>query len=344
MMSNKTIVLTGIRSNGPPTLGNYLGAILPLIRLQKKRQYQVNLFLPDLHSIISSVEYNELYNNTLSTLRYFVAAGLDLNDQSTFIYRQSYIPAHSELTWILDCFSYYGELKRMTQFKEKSTHDDNISVGIFNYPALMASDILLYDAEFIPVGEDQRQHLELTRDIALRINNQFGDLFTIPKTWKEQLQFENLQNGIRIRSLKHPENKMSKSISDPSGTILLMDDVNTAKKKVYEATTDSYNKIDFNFDTQPGISNLLQILTLIQDRPLNETILEWRGKSNYGELKQCVANQIEILLNEVGNKFNSITDDSLTETLLRGESAMNVVANQKLYKVQQKVGLRPISS
>lgn len=343
-MSNKEVVLTGIRSNAEPTLGNYLGAMLPLVRVQKEQLYQINAFLPDLHSIVTPVKNKNFYENTLAMLRYIAAAGLDLSEPSTFIYRQSFIPAHSELAWIIDCFSYYGELSRMTQFKDRSQKGDSVSVGMFNYPALMAADILLYDAKFVPVGEDQRQHLELARDIAIRMNNQFGELFTIPEPWESQLKFNKLASGLRIRSLKHPDAKMSKSIADPSGTILLADSPDSAKNKIYEATTDSLGKIDFDFKTRPGISNLLQIVSLLENRSLDQVIAEWKGKPSYGDLKNVVATKVAEFMLSYQLKLSSISDDQLLKALAQGEKEMNEVAKRKLYKVQQAVGLRPSST
>jgi len=184
---SKPVILTGIRSNEEPTLANYLGAFLPMVNMQREfaGDYQINMFVPDLHSFTTPIDHSALYRNTLNNLKYFIAAGLDLNNPDTYIYRQSYIPAHSELTWILDCFTYVGEMSRMTQFKEKSAeHSESVTVGLFNYPVLMAADILLYDTEYVPVGEDQFQHLEITRDIAERFNNKFGEVFTIPENTK----------------------------------------------------------------------------------------------------------------------------------------------------------------
>ena len=203
----KQVILTGVRANEEPTLGNFLGAFVPMVDMQKKYagQYQINMFVPDLHSFTTPIDHGSLYEKTLHNLKYFVAAGLDLNDPDTFLYRQSYIPAHSELTWILDCFTYVGEMQRMTQFKDKSAeHSASVTIGLMNYPVLMAADILLYNAAYVPVGEDQFQHLEITRDIATRINNKFGEIFTVPHATTEQTKFIQRDNGLRIRSLTHP--------------------------------------------------------------------------------------------------------------------------------------------
>ena len=165
----KPVILTGIRSNEEPTLGNYLGAFVPMVDMQRRfsGDYQINMFVPDLHSFTTPIDHTTLYQNTLKNLKYFIAAGLDIHNENTFIYRQSFIPAHAELAWILDCFTYVGEMQRMTQFKEKSSeHASSVTMGLMNYPVLMAADILLYNAAYVPVGEDQFQHLEITRDIA----------------------------------------------------------------------------------------------------------------------------------------------------------------------------------
>lgn len=331
--------MTGVRSNDEPTLGNYLGAFVPVVRLQKEHagDYQVNMFVPDLHSFTTPIDHGTLHERTLKNLKYFVAAGLDLNNDDTFLYRQSYISAHSELTWILDCFTYMGEMNRMTQFKEKSASEDNVSVGLFNYPVLMAADILLYGAKWVPVGDDQKQHLEITRDIALRMNNKFGELFMVPEDWTKQLEFASLESGIRIRSLTNPEKKMSKSISDPRGTILLSDSPAEGAKKVMSATTDNVGEIHFDWKNQPGITNLLQILELLNS---NSNRQQWEGKSSYGELKKAVAESVETFLTEFQAAYQSVDETKLLQKLEKSEVQMRSVANTTLSGVQQAVGLR----
>ncbi len=340
---HKPVILTGVRSNAEPTLGNYLGAILPLVRLQATHagEYQINAFLPDLHSITTPTDYKQLYQSTINNLRIYAAAGLKLDDPNTNVYRQSYIPAHSELTWILDCFIYYGELARMTQFKEKSAKQTSVSVSLLNYPALMAADILLYDASYVPVGEDQRQHLELVRDIAIRMNNQFGELFVVPESWENQMKFNGNGAGVRIRSLKHPSQKMSKSIADPAGTILLSDDPKEAKAKVLAATTDSLGSINLNYETQPGVSNLLQIIASIQNKPLNEVVSEWKGESSYAKLKNAAADLVEATLSEFQAKLLQFSSEDALDTLSKHEEAVRGIAEAKLNKVQSSVGIRP---
>ena len=338
----KPIILTGIRSNGDLTLGNYLGAMLPLAKLQARHAnaYKFNMFVPDLHSFTTPINHQDLYSNTIRNLKMFIAAGLNTEHQETYIYRQSFIPAHAELTWILDCFVYFGELNRMTQFKDKSENKNTVSVGLFNYPVLMAADILLYGAQYVPVGEDQRQHLELARDIAIRMNNLFkSDLFIVPEAWNEQLKFAGLNKGVRIRSFKNPDKKMSKSVIDP-GTILLTDDPEEASKKIMAATTDSVGEINFDFATQPGISNIIQIIALLRDVPLNEVIAQWQGKHSYGDLKQEAAELVHKFLTTFQQKTSQIEDSYVDELLNRDEALMRQVANAKLLEVQQLVGLR----
>jgi tryptophanyl-tRNA synthetase len=212
---NKPIILTGIRANNDLHIGNYLGALLPIVDMaqQKAGEYQINLFVPDLHSFTTPIDHTHLQASIMQNLRVFAAAGLPLDNPDVHIYRQSYVPAHSELTWILDCFTGFGEMSRMTQFKDKSAQlgDDRISIGLFNYPVLMAADILLHGASYVPVGEDQSQHIEITRDIGERLNNQFGELFTLPKSVKEQHEFFDKEQGLRIKDLADPTKKIRRN-------------------------------------------------------------------------------------------------------------------------------------
>jgi tryptophanyl-tRNA synthetase len=340
---NKEVILTGLRSNAEFHLGNYLGAIMPMVELQRKHagQYQLNMFVPDLHSFTTPIDHGTLYEQSLSNLKVFVAAGLDINQPDTFIYRQSYIPAHSELTWILDCFSYFGELSRMTQFKEKAEGQPNVSVGLFHYPVLMASDILLYGAKWVPVGEDQRQHVEFAREIANRLNNRFDNLFVMPEDNAKQTEFAGRSEPVRIRSLRNPEKKMSKSVEDPAGTIMLSDNPDDAAKKIMEATTDSEGVIHYDWEKQPGVTNLLQILALLSNRQQQEVNSEWEGKSSYGELKSEVAETVKRFLGDFQSKLSEVNQDQLMQKLEADEAAMSTVANTTLERVQQAVGLRP---
>ena len=343
---SKEVILTGIRSNEEPTLGNYLGAFVPMVQLQQRYagRYQLNMFVPDLHSFTTPIDHTTLYENTLTNLKYFIAAGLDITDEHTFLYRQSFIPAHSELTWILDCFTGFGEMSRMTQFKEKSADtNNNVTVGLFNYPVLMAADILLYNARWVPVGEDQFQHLEITRDIALRMNHKFGELFTVPEPTAKQTAFIQRDTGLRIRSLTNPEKKMSKSSNDQKSKINLADTPAQARKKIMAATTDSLGVINFDWQRQPGITNLLQLLAILTNRPQAEVNAEWVGQTQYGPLKRAVAEAVATFLTDFQTRLADISDETLLATLERSERAMNEVASITLLRVQKAVGLRSTS-
>ena len=343
---SKEVILTGLRANSEFHLGNYLGAILPMVRLQQKHagQYQLNMFIPDLHSFTTPIDHGKLFEQTHQNLKVFVAAGLDIDQPDTYIYRQSYIPAHSELTWILDCFTGFGEMSRMTEFKDKaqSIGDDRITLGLFNYPVLMAADILAYGAKWVPVGDDQRQHVEFARDIAIRMNNKFGELFVLPADNAEQLKFSGREKPVRIRSLRNPEKKMSKSVEDLAGTIMLSDKPADAAEKIMSATTDSAGKIHYDFDKQPGVSNLLQILALISNQPQGEVNAHWEGKTSYGELKQAVADGVKNFLSDLQTKLGAVDEQKLTQKLESDEEAMRKVADTTLLKVQKAVGLRPV--
>lgn len=341
----KPVILTGIRSNDEPTIGNYLGAFLPIIdaALQHAGDFQINMFVPDLHSFTTPIDHTKLYANTIQNVKLFAAAGLPVNNPDVYIYRQSYVSAHSELAWILSCFTGFGEVNRMVEFKDKSQRfgDGQVSVGLFSYPILMAADILLYRGEWIPVGEDQRQHLELCRDLAQRMNNKFGDIFVVPHDLQKQQEFINRDSAPRIRSLRNPEKKMSKSINDPAGTILLSDNPDEAAKKVMSATTDSVGAIHLDWEKQPGVSNLLQILALLSNKSLNEIASEWESKTSYGELKTTVAEVVKSFLTNFQAKLSQVNEAELLRKLESDEKTMNEVANATLLKVQQAVGLRP---
>ena len=333
-------ILTGIRVNSELHLGHLLGVIVPMVRLANKhsKDYNVNIFVPDLHSIISEVD-GELSKNVLRTLKYYFAAGLELNE-NVHIYRQSHVPAHSELCWILNCIATMGEMNRMTQYKEKSEGRASCNVGIFDYPVLMAADILLYGAECVPVGEDQFQHIELTRNLALRFNNRFGEIFTVPVKTAEQVKFMGLADGLRIRDLLNPEKKMSKSTAAENSKIMLSDAPEKAAKKIMSATTDSYGKIKFDMWAQPGISNLLQIEAMVSGMPLQDVIATWSGETRYGDLKKKVAASVSGMLSEFQAKLGEISDEKVLELLEDGEKYANEVANAKLLEVQRAFGLR----
>ncbi|HUP26484.1 MAG TPA: tryptophan--tRNA ligase [Candidatus Limnocylindrales bacterium] len=335
----KQVILTGLRANNDLHIGNYLGALLPMIDMANKHagEYQINLFVPDLHSFTTPIDHSLLYDQTISNLKIYVAAGLDTSNQDIHIYRQSFVSAHSELTWILDCFTGFGEMSRMTQFKDKSDKlsEDRISVGLFNYPVLMAADILLYGASYVPVGDDQTQHIEFTRDIAERLNAKFGELFVVPKPVKDQHQFFGKDQGLRIRDFTEPSKKMSKSDETGKGVIFLRDSPESARQKIMSAATDSFNDIRHDYKERAGISNLLDILTL-----LGGNAQEFIGQNQYGPLKSAVADKVADFLNTFQTKLAQVDDKALTQKLAASEATMNEQANQTLHKVQQALGLR----
>ena len=343
----KPVILTGIRANNDLTIGNYLGALLPIIDMAKSRagEYQVNLFVPDLHSFTTPIDHAQLQTQIMQNLRVFAAAGLPLDNPDVHIYRQSYVPAHSELTWILDCFTGMGEMGRMTQFKDKSAKlsEDRISLGLFNYPVLMAADILLYNAQYVPVGDDQTQHLEFTRDIAERLNNQFGELFTVPLPVPKQHEFFGKDQGLRIRDLLDPAKKMSKSDETGRGVIFMSDTPEVASKKIMSAATDSFGEVKFDIRERPGVTNLLQILGLLSGRPQQEVTAEWEGKTSYGDLKKAVAEVVSKFLEDFQAKLAAVDDQKILQKLEASEKQMNETANATLSRAQQAVGLRPKS-
>ena len=338
------MILTGLRANNDLTIGNYLGALLPMIDMAKRRagEYQVNLFVPDLHSFTTPIDHSKLYNQVLHNIKVYIAAGLPIDHEDVHVYRQSYVPAHSELTWILDCFTGMGEMGRMTQFKDKSAklNEDRISVGLFNYPVLMAADILLYNASYVPVGDDQTQHLEFTRDIATRMNNQFGELFTVPLPVPKQHEFFGKDQGLRVRDLMDPTKKMSKSDETGKGVVFLSDTPEAATKKIMSAATDSFGEIKFDMQERPGISNLLQILALLSGRPLADVIAEWEGTSSYGDLKKAVAEAVAAFLDKFQSRLAGVDESSLLAKLESSEKLMRASAGETLLRAQEAVGLR----
>ncbi len=349
MNPTKPVILTGVRANNDIHIGNYFGAILPIVDMAKRRStdFDINLFIPDLHSFTTPIDHSKLYGSILSNARIYTAAGLPLDNEAIHLYRQSRIPAHSELAWILDCFTGFGEMSRMTQFKDKSDklHGDQISVGLFNYPVLMAADILLYNATYVPVGDDQTQHLEFTRDIAERMNRKFGELFTVPKPVAEQHQFFGKDQGLRIKDLANPTKKMSKSDDTGKGVIFLGDNPRVAHKKIMSATTDSLGKVQYDKENQPGISNLLEILTLVRqdagrDVTLEQTISEFTGMERYGDFKCIVADETAEFLTNFQARLAAVDEPAIETKLQSSEQAMNRIANQTLHRVQKAVGLR----
>lgn len=341
---SKPVILTGLRANNDLHIGNYLGALLPLIDMatQHSGEYQVNLFVPDLHSFTTPIDHSALQADIMANLRAFVAAGLPLDNPDVHLYRQSYIPAHSELAWIFNCFTGFGELSRMTEFKDKSARlgIDHIGVGQFGYPTLMAADILLYGASYVPVGDDQRQHIEFTRNIAERLNSRFGELFVLPKSMQEQHEFFGKDQALRIKDLADPSKKMSKSDESGKGVIFMNDSPDEARQKIMAAATDSEGRIAYDKEKQPGIANLLDIMALIGDRSLEETKQEYAGKTQYGPLKAAVADVVAGFLEKFQANLQQVDEQAILEKLMESEKLMNEQANSTLLKVQKAVGLR----
>ncbi|HEX5447987.1 MAG TPA: tryptophan--tRNA ligase [Candidatus Saccharimonadales bacterium] len=373
-MSGKDVILTGIRANNDLHIGNYFGALLPIVDMAKKhsQNYQINLFVPDLHSFTTPIDHSKLQQQIMHNLRLFVAAGLPLDNDSIHIYRQSYIPAHSELTWILDCFTGFGEMSRMTQFKDKSkitpetawksileareklgdkywemdpadiindiSNRRQVTVGVFNYPVLMAADILLYGAKYVPVGDDQTQHLEFTRDIAGRMNQQFGDLFKMPEPVAKQHEFFGKDQGLRIRDLVDPTKKMSKSDESGRGIIFLGDTPEEATDKIMSATTDSFSDgIKLDITERPGVTNLVQIHDLLMPDDHDGVM----SSTDYKQLKTRVASVVRDFLIDFHNRLNVVDDETILRKLEADETAMAQIAADTLLKVQKAVGLRP---
>jgi tryptophanyl-tRNA synthetase len=337
-------ILTGLRANNNLTIGNYFGAMLPLIDMakQKSKDYQINMFIPDLHSFTTPVDHTVLHDQILHNAHLFAAAGLPLDNDNIYVYRQSHISAHSELTWILDCFTGFGEMSRMTQFKDKSATigADRTSVGLFNYPVLMAADILLYNAAYIPVGDDQSQHIEFTRDIAERMNNRFGAIFTVPEPVTKQHEFFGNDQGLRIKDLQNPLKKMSKSDENGKGVIFLGDRPAEAAKKIMSATTDDKAEIHLDRANQPGIANLLEILALLRGKNLQETANEFEGQTRYGDFKQIVATEVQTFLTDFQMRLAAVDSKQVLAKLEQSEQALTTTANATLLRAQQAVGLR----
>ena len=336
-------IITGLQATGDLHIGNYFGAILPMIEKSKQIQStdKLYLFVPDLHSLTIDIDYSTFYQNILNNVRVYLACGLPQNQHNITVFRQSFVPAHSQMQWLLSCFSYFGEMSRMTQFKDKSKdHDSNINLGLFSYPVLMAGDILLYDALYVPIGEDQVQHLELCRDLAIRINNKFNkQIFVIPKNTGEQMEFIGYEKALRIRSLSNPEKKMSKSSPDEKSKIMLTDEPAKAIKKIMSATTDSLENISWNWETQPGITNLLQLFSILSGKSKEETILEWSGQKQYGPLKKAVAELISQFLTEFQTNLATISNQDVIKALTKGEIQANIQANHTLLRFQKSLGL-----
>lgn len=328
MIDGKKVLFSGMQATGNLTLGNYLGALKNWLTLSD--EYECFYSVVDLHSITVRQDPAELRKRARNLLILYIAAGLD--PQKNCIYYQSHVSGHSELSWILNCFTYMGELNRMTQFKDKAAkHADNINAGLFTYPVLMAADILLYQADVVPVGKDQLQHLEITRDIAQRFNAIYGDVFTIPEPYLGKA-------GAKIMSLQDPTKKMSKSDENPNASIYLMDDKDTIIRKFKRAVTDSEACVRYN-ENQPGIMNLMDIYSACTGKTSGEIEKEFDGKG-YGDFKLAVGEAVADILTPIQTRFDELSKDKAYIDSIIKENAdkANYYATKTLRKVQKKVG------
>ena len=328
-MEEKKVMLSGIKPSGDLTLGSYLGAI----RLWKEREEQFDnyYFMADLHAITVRQNPADLRRRTLEQLAQYIACGLDPEKNTLFI--QSHVHQHAELGWVLNCYAMFGELSRMTQFKDKSAKNaDNINGGLFTYPALMAADILLYQPDYVPVGEDQKQHVELTRDIATRFNHLYGDTFKIPEPYISKV-------GARIMSLADPTSKMSKSENDDPGRVTLMDDPAFILKQFKRAVTDCDAEVRYDPENKKGISNLMTIYSATTGRSFAEIEQEFAGQG-YGTFKTAVGESVVELLRPIREEATRLMKDkAYLETVCRqGAEKAGYVANKTLRKVYKKVG------
>lgn len=331
MEEKRKVMLSGIKPTGKVTLGNYIGAIKQFVTYQD--DYDMYVFVADLHSLTLPIDPQELRQNTKDLVSIYLASGLD--PKKVTLFKQSDVVAHSELGYVMTCNSNMGELNRMTQFKDKiAKMPDNghIPTGIYIYPTLMAADILLYDADYVPVGVDQKQHVELTRDLAIRFNNHYGETFKVPEPVVAR-------SGAKINSLSDPTKKMSKSESD-KGTIYLLEDLAITRKKIMSAVTDMENRVVFDPEKQPGIANLLVIMSSLTGRDVNEIAKEYEN-GGYGNFKKAVADVVCGELEELQNKVREIQSSGvLDEILSNGAAKANIIANKKIAKVYRKVGIR----
>lgn len=327
--AKKPTLLSGIQPSGTLALGNYIGAMRNWVALQDK--YQSIFLVVDLHAITVRQKPAELRQRCLSFAAQYLAAGI--NPEKSIVVMQSHVPEHSQLAWALSCFTYMGELNRMTQFKDKSArHTDNVNAGLYTYPVLMAADILLYQTELVPVGDDQKQHLELTRDIAERFNNLYSPTFVVPEPFIPKA-------GARIMSLQDPEKKMSKSDDNVNNYIGLLDSPDVIVKKVKRAVTDSRTDITFDEKNRPGVSNLLSIYSVLTEKTMDVTVDHFGGKG-YAELKQEVAEVVVETLKPFQKRYAELMDDKvyLNDVLSKGAEQARRIARKTMSKVYRKIG------
>lgn len=329
MEKEKKVLYSGMQATGTLTLGNYLGALKNWISLCD--DYECFYGVMDLHSLTVRQNPTEFRQNARKLYALYVAAGLD--PEKNCIYYQSHVPAHAQLAWVLDCFTYMGELNRMTQFKDKAAkHADNINAGLYTYPVLMAADILLYQADVVPVGVDQKQHLEITRDIAERFNNLYGEVFTIPEAYFGK-------NSAKVMSLQDPTKKMSKSDENVNATILLLDDKDTIIRKFKRAVTDSEAEVRYGED-KPGISNLMEIYGCITGKTDDEISAEFSGKG-YGDFKLAVGETVADELAPLQKRYEELLKDKayIDGCIKENDAKAAYFANKTLRKVHKKIGL-----
>lgn len=320
-------MLTGLQPTGVITLGNYIGAIKQMVKYQE--EYESFIFVADLHAITVPQKVEDLAKNTRSLIALYLACGIDPTKNTIFV--QSQNEYHANLSWLLECNTYFGELSRMHQFKEKSKHSENFTAGLFTYPVLMASDILIYDANYVPVGVDQKQHVEIARDIAIRFNNKYGTTFAVP----EPLITET---GTKIMDLINPTKKMSKSSENQNGVIRLLDDVEVIRKKIMRATTDSETVIKYDPELKPGISNLINIYSALTGKKIAGVEDEFKG-SNYGTFKKSVADVVVKEVEEIQRRYNDyINSDKIDEILKTGVQKTRIMAKEKYDAAKRKMG------
>ncbi len=321
-------ILTGLQPSGELTLGSLIGGIRGIIKYQDI--YDSFMFVPDMHAITVEQDPNLLKERIRKNVALYMACGLD--PKKNTIYIQSENLYHANLSWILECNTYIGEASRMTQFKEKSANKKNVSVGLFTYPILMASDILLYDADIVPTGIDQKQHVELARNLASRFNNKYGETFKLPEPMIPEV-------GAKIKDLQDPTKKMSKSSENKKGIIYLLDDEKDIRKKIMSAVTDSEGKVYYDIENKPGISNLLTIYSCLKEISIEDTCTYFKD-SNYGNLKKEVADVVVEKLNEIKKKYNEIINSSELDKILDdGHKKVEEIAKLKYEEVRKKVGL-----
>jgi len=321
-------VLTGLQPTGEITFGNYVGAIRPMTKLQD--EYDSYLFVADMHSITVSQDPKELRNNIKKLLALYLACGIDPNKNT--IYIQSENEYHTNISWLLECTTYFGELSRMTQFKDKSKKNVNFSCGLFTYPVLMAADILAYDIDYVPVGIDQKQHVELTRDIADRFNKKYGDTFKLPEPLISK-------SGTKIMDLTDPIHKMSKSGDNEKGIIRMLDKPEVIRKKIMGAVTDSEATVKFDVENKPGVSNLMNIYSAMTGKTNSEIEKEFEN-SNYGEFKKAVADVVVEEISSIQDKYYEILEgNELDKILDNGINITRKIAKEKYENMKNKMGL-----